>query len=239
MKVLDLFCGVGGAAMGYYQAGFEVIGIDIKVQPNYPFTFIQDDAMNLPLKLLDWCNGSYPDIIHASPPCQGYSKSISSDGRWSHGVHKGYNEPKLIEPLREILLASNLNYVIENVIGSKAFLKDPILLCGSMFGMSIKRHRLFEINFPFIVPKHPKCVKLEHPYAEQWKKEKGITDRKIYSVVGKCRQSGCYEVWRQLMQIPWAKYDYELAGAIPPAYTEYIGTQILELNKYGSRILEL
>ena len=114
MRLLDLFCGAGGAAMGYHRAGFEVVGIDIAPQPNYPFEFVQADAMEFPLDGFD--------AIHASPPCQAYTALAT-------GKH-----PRLIEPMRERLASSGVPWVIENVVGAP--LRQPVLLCGSMFGLS-------------------------------------------------------------------------------------------------------
>lgn len=124
-KLLDLFCGAGGAAMGYYQAGFEIVGVDIKPQKNFPFTFIQDDALNYPLDGFD--------AIHASPPCQAYS--VASQ------VHrnKGKKYPDLINPVREILKLSDKLWCIENVNNSP--LINPIMLCGTMFNLGVFRHR--------------------------------------------------------------------------------------------------
>jgi len=131
-KILDLFCGAGGASMGYHLAGFEVVGVDIALQPNYPFEFHQADAMAFPL--------SGFDAIHASPPCQAYTRMarglLQSQGR-------AKEHPRLIEPIRARLLESGLPYIIENVEGAP--LIRPIRLCGSSFGLDVQRHRLFEV----------------------------------------------------------------------------------------------
>ena len=129
LKLLDLFCGAGGASMGYYKAGFEVIGVDIKPQPHYPFEFHKADAFEYPL--------SGFDVIHASPPCQHYSSMTN--------IHKNsHKHPDLIGPIRERLQKAKTPFVIENVIG--ACLSEPMLLCGTMFDLRIPKHRLFECS---------------------------------------------------------------------------------------------
>ena len=146
-RLLDLFCGAGGAAMGYHRAGFEVVGVDIKPQPHYPFEFHQADAMTYPLEGFD--------AIHASPPCQGYSPHVSSESSAWAGT-RGKDEPRLIGAVRERLVGHA--YVIENVVGARRELRGPLLLCGTMFGLPIARHRLFEMNWrigAFDAPHHP------------------------------------------------------------------------------------
>jgi DNA (cytosine-5)-methyltransferase 1 len=130
-RLLDLFCGSGGAAMGYYRAGFEVVGVDIKPQPHFPFEFHQADALTYPLDGFD--------AYHASPPCQ-HATHIGQMWRM-----KGYKYPTLIEPIRELLQIIDKPYVIENVVGAK--LLNPIRLSGGMFKLGVKRQRLFECNF--------------------------------------------------------------------------------------------
>jgi len=133
MRLLDLFCGAGGAAMGYHRAGFdEIVGVDIKPQPNYPFEFVQGDA-------LEYCreHGHEFDVIHASPPCQAYSMM--------QNIHKNAHlHPDLIEPTRETLENIGLPYVIENVF--RAPLNGQLMLCGTMFRLPLSRHRWFESN---------------------------------------------------------------------------------------------
>lgn len=216
MKVLDLFCCSGGASMGYKNAGFEVIGVDIKKQPNYPFQFIQSDA----LEFLRNCSHIKSfDLIHASPPCQGYSKSTKANSRYVH-YSQGKDTPKLIEPLRDILKEIGVQYVIENVSGAKNVLINPVLLTGYMFNLPIERKRYFESSFPIIQP--PKVVK--RGFAKKYAEQHGI-DYRDMSVTGKSRRKGCIETWKKIMGMPWANRAWELAEAIPPAYTEYIGNQ--------------
>jgi DNA (cytosine-5)-methyltransferase 1 len=138
-RVLDLFCGAGGASMGYHRAGFEVVGVDLVPQPHYPFVFVQADALTYPLDGFE--------VVVASPPCPGYSRATA--------FHRGARakHPLLIEPIRERFKAQGVPYVIENVEGAP--LLHPILLCGTMFGLRSIRHRLFESNVPLLQPHHP------------------------------------------------------------------------------------
>lgn len=210
-RLLDLFCCAGGAAKGYELAGFEVVGIDIDPQPNYPYTFIQADALKLPLEFLMTF-----DAIHASPPCQSYSDLAKRNGNadaW----------PRLIEPVRKILVDTGLPYVIENVEGAP--LKNPIVLCGTMFpGLRVLRHRLFETNFDVTTPAHGK-----HPKVHTFDKRKshyGKTNDMVDFVQvtggGNCTIAAA----RDAMGISWMKKG-ELNEAIPPAYTEHIGRQLI------------
>lgn len=210
-RILDLFCCAGGAGMGYSQAGFEVVGVDIDPQPNYPFSFIKADALTLDSDFL----ASF-DSIHASPPCQSYSvlsKRNANAHEW----------PRLIEPVRKILKQSGLPYVIENVVGAP--LNNPIVLCGTMFpNLRILRHRLFEANFPIIPPPHGK-----HPLVHTFDRRKshyGKTDEWADFVMvtggGNCTIAAA----RDAMGIDWMNKN-EINESIPPAYTKFIGGQLL------------
>jgi len=223
MRVLDLFSGAGGSAMGYHRAGYEVVGVDHKPQPHYPFSFIKGDAFEVFQEM-----GHTFDLIHASPPCQGYSQFVTSDGRWSDGKHNGINEPRLIPLLKEVF--GGTPYIIENVRGAKEELGDPFMLCGAMFGLSTPRHRYFATNLEIgELPLHAQCRNLTHPVAEEWIAiDPKHRNRRIYSVTGKSRQTGSVAVWRTLMDMPWIQSDFEIAPAIPPAYTEWIGNRIKE-----------
>lgn len=197
--------------MGYYRAGFDVVGIDIDPQPNYPFPFTQTDALSLDRKFL-----STFDAIHASPPCQAYSDLAARNGN-------GDDWPKLIEPVREMLMDSGLPYIIENVEGAP--LRNYIVLCGTMFpGLRVLRHRLFETNFPILVPphgKHPKVHTLDkrknhYGKTNEWKDFVQVTGG------GNCSVAAA----RDAMGIDWMT-KREINEAIPPAYTEYIGEWVL------------
>lgn len=202
--LLDLFCGAGGAAMGYHRAGFEVVGIDIKHQPRYPFAFRRGDAMQ-PSDWLEALNGRWPDAIHASPPCQAYTKA------WRIRAN---DHVDLIERTRQLLVASDVPWVIENVPGSP--LLDPVTLCGLMFGLGVDRDRGFESSVHLPQPDHPK-----HP--RKTKMGRPPQPGTIMQVVGNF--SGVSQA-REAMDIPWMVRD-ELREAIPPAYTEFVGQQIM------------
>ena len=196
--------------MGYKRAGFEVVGVDIDPQPNFPFEFIQADALDLPQKFLRTF-----DVIHASPPCQSYSDLAKRNGN-------GHMWPRLIEPVREILERTGKPYVIENVEGAP--LRDPIMLCGTMFpGLRVLRHRLFESNIELKTPehgKHPLVFTLDKRKAHYGKLNQ---DTAFVQVTGggNCSIKNA----RAAMGIEWMTKG-ELNESIPPAYTEYIGRQL-------------
>jgi len=199
MRLLDLFCGAGGAGMGYHRAGFEVVGVDIKHQPHYPFEFHQADA-------LEYLSGQGQefDAIHASPPCQKYGKT----------KHLAGDHPQLIGQVRDTLIAIGRPYVIENVPGAP--LRNPVVLTGPMFGMNIVRDRLFECSFdvPFVLsPTSPPAVKMG----------RAINDGDMLQPVG---HFAGVEYARAQMGIDWMTRS-ELAQAIPPAYTEFIGRAVM------------
>lgn len=197
--LLDLFCGAGGATKGYIDAGFKVVGVDHKPQPRYfGEDFIQADAMDYLAK--NWWKY---DAIHASPPCQRYSKM----SQCQPGLSETY--PDLVGKLGAWLDFYGKPYIIENVPEAK--MRNPLILCGSMFGYDLYRHRAFQTNFRTKKPKHPFHNKSAvHP--DNW------TPDKVMSVVGNCAPIAHA---REIMQCPWMLRD-ELAEAIPPYYTEYI-----------------
>jgi DNA (cytosine-5)-methyltransferase 1 len=210
-RLLDLFCCAGGAGVGYSMAGFDVVGVDIKQQPNYPLPFILTDALKLDPKFI-----STFDAVHASPPCQSYSDLAKRNGNadaW----------PRLIEPIRDVVVRSGLPYVIENVEGAP--LRNPIILCGTMFkGLRVLRHRLFEANFPILTPRHG-----AHPKVHTFDKRKShygkTNDMRDFVQVtggGNCTIAAA----RDAMGIDWMTKN-ELNEAIPPAYTRFIGRQLL------------
>ena len=217
-RLLDLFCGAGGAAMGYSRAGFDVVGVDIKPQPNYPFEFEQADALAFVRNGLHgrphdiWGRGF--DAVHASPPCQAYTayKRTGNVGDY----------PDLIAPVRELLQATGLPYVIENVVGAP--LHDPVLICGTMFDppMEVQRHRLFEANWALEPPVWPCRHLLNGPRFPASTNRARMSRRTL--AVGQWNTP--LELQRQAMGIDWMTLD-ELSEAIPPAYTEFIGAQLL------------
>ena len=203
-RLLDLFCGAGGAAVGYYRAGFDVVGVDIKPQPRYPFTFVQADAMTCPLDGFD--------ALHASPPCQRYSKSVSKSNRGNH--------PDLIGPTRERLEAAGVPWIIENVPGAP--LLDPIVLCGSMFGLGVRRHRLFESDYDIPAPGPCRHEDYEPKYPPAWNRKNLL---RFVAVSGGWSNVPHTEA-QKAMGIDWMTAS-ELSESIPPAYTEHIGQWLI------------
>lgn len=210
MKLLDLFSGAGGAAMGYHLAGFDdITGIDIKIQKRYPFKFIRADALEYLKGLIESGEIEEYDLIHASPPCQRYSKMTAKKYRGNH--------PDLIGPIRELLKLSGKPYVIENVENARRYLINPILLCGSMFCLKLWRHRYFEI-YPCQLLLTPPCNHSFEPVLIT-----GTTRRKP-------ENGGRFEYTaqqcREASGLNWMTRK-EMDEAIPPAYTQYIAQQFL------------
>lgn len=200
MKVLDLFCGAGGAAMGLSRAGFaDITGVDIKPQPHYPFRFIQADAMTFDL-------AGY-DFIWASPPCQAYA---ITNNIWK----KSGTYPDLVAPIRERLTATGLPFIIENVPGAP--LREAITLCGEMFGLRVIRHRLFE-SHPFLMGRQHQRHTARASYGRTPKNGEHFTISGHF---------GDVEGGKRAMGIDWMTRD-ELSQAIPPAYSEFLGRQVL------------
>lgn len=211
VTVLDLFCGAGGAAQGYKNAGFKVIGVDHKPQDNYVGDeFIQADAMEY--LAANWWKY---DAIHASPPCQRYSMMTRVNSN-----HMDY--PDMVPKVRAWLRFYNKPYIIENVPGAP--MVEPVELCGLMFGRQIYRHRLFETNFKVPTPPHP-FHKVRAVRPDMWKP--GL----ILSVVGNCAPIAHA---RQIMDIDWMVAE-ELSQAIPPYYTEYMGKYLMRRVQKLSR----
>lgn len=222
-KILDMFCGAGGAAMGYQQAGFDVVGVDINPQTTYPFEFHQADA-------LEFCreHGHEFDAIHASPPCQVHSRLAPLAGK---------HHLDLIPDTRAMLQSSGLPYVIENVPGAP--LLDPVVLCGSMFnlktecGATLLRHRLFELSFA--VGLVPCCQHEGRTISIFGNKARDVAEEKRrygpgrdkYRVLKDSTEGILFTLndARLVMQMPWANFK-GLSQAIPPAYTEWIGKEL-------------
>ena len=208
--LLDLFCGAGGAAYGYHDAGFDIIGVDDKPQPNYPFEFLQADAIDFLAEYVAALVNPHDrfDAIHASPPCQ----SFTAYRRKGHGVGDGY--PDLIEPVRGLLARTGVPTVIENVGGAP--LRDPIMLCGSTFGLDVRRHRYFELD-GFTV-EQPGC---DHAWqTPRFAPASNRTNLRRTVEVGVWRIP--LDVQQRAMGIDWMTLP-ELSEAIPPAYTRWIG----------------
>lgn len=200
-RLLDLFCGAGGASMGYHLAGFEVVGVDINPQPSYPFKFYRADALRFHL-------GGF-DAIHASPPCQAFT------------ALKSREHADVIDLVRDRLSLSGVPWVMENIPTSP--LRQDLLLCGSMFGLDVRRHRIFESNF--------ELIRLHCQHDKQTPRFRSLDRRMgnrlacVVTVHGHLNYRGEREIREKAMGIDWMSPD-ELSQAIPPAYTKYVGSMV-------------
>lgn len=215
-RLLDLFCCAGGAGMGYARAGFSITGVDVVVHHRNPHPVIQADVLSLSPR---WIAENF-DAVHASPPCQGYSSMRHAPGA------KG--APRLIVQTRDLLKATGLPYVIENVEMAAVEMHRPVMLCGTMFGLGaqghdLHRHRLFEASFPLVAPI---CRHSERPVIG------------VYGGHARCRSAkhggrrtvdawvgGHYAAASQALGIDWMTLA-EMSEAIPPRFTEWIGFQL-------------
>lgn len=222
-RILDMYCGDGGAAMGYHQAGFEVVGVDIRERHRFPFRYVQGSVLKLRPA---WIRKNF-QAVHASPPCQAHTTLKSMHGEAGEYHHKDY-----LPETRELLEDLGLPYIIENVPGAP--LIDPVQLCGSAFGLALRRHRLFEAGGG---------LELEGSGCEhKWQNR-----HKVYNVAsyrdgagrrdhasgtigvyggGQGLGEGEVTLWKVAMGIDWMGKE-GLAQAIPPAYTRYLGKQVL------------
>lgn len=206
MRLLDLFCGAGGASVGYYQAGFdEIVGVDIVPQPNYPFTFIQADALRPPVRLEDF------DLIHASPPCQHFTRyrNVVKDITARYENHL----PATIDML------DGYPHVIENLRGAP--MRGDVELCGSMFGLDVRRHRWFQASFPIL---SPPCN--HKGWTRQFKPSSTRKNLRYTIEVGAWDEP--LERQKAARGVDWPITVRELSEAIPPAYTRFIGEQFLD-----------
>jgi DNA (cytosine-5)-methyltransferase 1 len=208
VKLLDLYSKAGGAAMGYHRAGFQVVGVDIKKQKRFPFEFIQADALEV---LQDKAFLAFFDVIAASPPCQTHS----STRHLRNAQGKSTTKIDLIPQTRAALIESGKPYVIENVPGAP--LINPIQMCGSSFGLTVRRHRLFESNY-----------QLTGSICDHRAQGKpvGIYGSMRDEIPGGGHTAKTIEQAREAMGIDWMIWG-ELVEAIPPAYTFEIGKQLL------------
>ena len=208
-KLLDLFCGAGGAGEGYARAGFDVVGVDINPQPDYPHRFFQADALDF---LADW--GDQFDAVHASPPCQ-------ASCTLTKGTNKGRDYLNLIPATREALAALDVPTVIENVQG--ADVRRDLTLCGETFGLAVIRHRYFEMSgFTARQPEHRKHRGRVAGYRHgQW------FDGPYFAVYGEGGGKGTVAQWQAAMGIDWTAERKAIAEAIPPAYTQYVGHHLM------------
>ena len=210
MKLLDLFCGAGGAGKGYMDAGFTVTGVDIDPQPDYPGVFIQGDAIAYLA-----AHGHEYDAIHASPPCQASSALTK-------GTNKGRQYLNLIPATRALLALHDVPSVIENVQGSD--LRRDLTLCGEMFGLGVIRHRYFEANGwrPMPLDHKPHRGRVAGYRHGKW------YDGPYFAVYGEGGGKGTVKQWQEAMGMHWTSNRKSIAEAIPPAYTRFIGGQIIQ-----------
>lgn len=225
-RLLDLFCCAGGAAVGYHRAGFDVVGVDLAPQPRYPFAFIQADVLSLDQRFIR----SF-DAIHASPPCQAHTAMKS--------MHNAREHLDLVPQTRAMLEASGRPWIMENVVGAP--LLDPVLLCGTMFGLGVddaelRRHRLFETSFD--VPLRLQCQHgARSTIGVYGGHVRNRTRARTIGIYGKGARDSVRKFdkgvpdftadqGREAMGIDWMTLS-ELSQAIPPAYTEHLGRQLM------------
>ena len=211
MRLLDLFCGAGGAAVGYARAGFEVVGVDLKPQKRYPFEFHQGDALTFPLEGFD--------VIHASPPCQEYSKLRSV---------KTHIYAAMLPEMRARLIASGLPWVLENVLGAP--MTQGVLICGTALGLNVRRHRLFDCSH-FLYPPGLCCHSLDNinVYGHSaWNYRKRSEEYRHWHRHTANQTPVSIMAARKAFGVPWMIRD-EIAECVPPAYTEWIGRQLIAM----------
>lgn len=198
-RILDLFSGAGGAAMGYHRAGFDVVGVDIKPQPRYPFEFHQADALDLLVN--GWIQDNGPwSAIHGSPPCQRYSQASKGHGTTAR-------HPDFIRGVRKRFSMLGFPWVVENVVGAP--MHQGFRLCGSMFDLPVRRHRLFDCSELIMPPAHSGCA--GRPVINFYGHRNGHSIAEAPAAIG----------------VPWMT-PTEALQAVPPAYTRFIGEQLLE-----------
>lgn len=217
-RLLDLFCGAGGCSVGYARAGFDVVGVDIEPHPDYPFALMVEDALKVlgrPRYLAKF------DVIHASPPCQART---TMSNRWRGKGGAADRHVNLIPEVRDALVQWGAPYVIENVPGARRDLRHPITLHGGMFGLGVYRPRLFESNVGLMAYTAPAPV---NPVGVYGAKPDG---RRLMTRADGSEQRAArsLEEAQQAMGTPWMTDFRDIAESIPPAYTEYLGGQLLD-----------
>ena len=232
--LLDLFCCQGGASRGYADAGFEVLGVDIEQQDFYPYPIVVGDAINILARLIDGEGITFVDpagqeitkhmedfaAIHASPPCQ----SFLNLGAVNRALGRDWDYPNLIRPTRELLQLTGVPWVIENVQDASAHLMNPVRVCGTGLRRPLRRHRLFESSIPLegVACDHKRFS--EPKYWTSWR-PKG--EKRLSTVVQVYGNAGGQHEWPAAMGIDWMdRHGY--VEAIPPAYTEHIGRQLID-----------
>jgi len=225
-RLLDAFCGAGGAAVGYARAGFEVVGVDIAPQPRYPFEFVQGDALAYLDGLVEDGGLGLFDAMHASPPCQAFTQMSA---RWRGKGTKADDHVDLLTPTLELVRRLEIPWVVENVQGAKHHMRANLTLHGGMFGLGVHRPRFFESNVLLLAPKAAQTVS---PVGVYGKVDGRTTYR--YRNNGNYKGKSLIRAWKSVeegqraMGIDWTDDPRELAEAIPPSYTELIGHQLMQ-----------
>lgn len=201
--------------MGYHRAGFDVLGVDIDPQPNYPFEHWVGDALDY----LTECGHLY-DAVHASPPCQGYLNL----GAVNRKLGRKYDHPDLIGATRELLADLGKPYIIENVEDAKSQLIDPVRVCGTGLGRPLRRHRLFESNVSL---KGVPCAHHRYTVPRYWTGWRPKGEHRLSTVVQVYGNAGGREHWPAALGVDWMTAK-EMVECIPPAYTEHLGKQLME-----------
>jgi len=212
-RLLDAFCCQGGAGMGYSRAGFDVTGIDIDPQPRYPFPFIQGDAVAYIRE-----HGAEYDAIHASPPCQHYLNLT----RVNEAMGRNPSHPDLVAATRDALVATGRPWVIENIPGAP--LIDPVRLCGTSFGLPLRRHRHFESNMPLT---GTACQHRRFTEPRYWTGWRPNGEHRLSTVVQIYGNAGGSEHWPAALGIDWMD-NAGLREALPPLFTAHVGAQLLD-----------
>ena len=216
-RLLDLFCGAGGAAVGYHRAGFDVVGVDLEPQPHYPYEFHRADAMTWPLDGFD--------AIHASPPCHDYTPASNRQRIATGPDGTGH----LLVEIGERVAALGVPWVIENVeAAGPAMPRHAGLfrLCGSSFGLDLRRHRLFASNVAVLAPPCAHGWQTPRFFSLDGRRKRAGYLANVVGVHGHSNYAGELAIRKAAMEIDWMN-DRELALAIPPAYTAWIGAQLL------------
>lgn len=237
-RLLDLFCGAGGAAMGYHWAGFDVVGVDIAPQPDYPFEFVEGDALEVMRDGFwpEWNTKFYVsefDAIHASPPCQAFTQMSA---RWRGKGTKADDHLDLLTPTLALMRELEVPWVVENVVGARQMMNANLTLHGGMFDLGVHRPRIFESNVLLLARR---AAATQSPLGVYGK----IDGRTTY----RYRNAGNYKpgepgsaskslirAWKSVeegqvaMGIDWTANERSIAEAIPPAYTEFIGLQLMQ-----------
>lgn len=212
-RILDAFCGIGGATRGYQDAGFFVIGVDHKPKPDYcGDEFIQADALTWMRK-----NRRKFDAVHASPPCQNWS--LLTMGNRARGLYDNHQD--MIIPTRRMLMRTEKPWVMENV--PQAPMRADLELCGLMFDLKVFRHRVFELHgFTVDQPEHPSH---DGHRVKAWR-HGALRDGDMMGVYGSGGMKGSLPQWQEAMGIDWTRSWNGLSEAIPPRYTELIGHEL-------------